>query len=628
MRITALRELAIMMKPVRYCFAGTILVFVATFVSFAQEPAQSAPPAQAQASQTGNAQTPSQPAAVLRVTTRLVLVDVVALDRKGLALTDLKAEDFSLQEGGADQKIRVFSFQQPGSTEAAATPAKLPPEMITNKPRYQPNRTLSVLLLDGLNTDLAGQKYVRQEMIKFLQKLPAGQPVAVYALSAKLRLVQDFTTDPSLLKQAINSMKGRNSPVLDNGAPYLDAASASAMAEMGMSTMLNQILLFQQENIAIQTDLRVEMTLAALKSLARTLAGYPGRKNLIWMSSTFPAQLFPTAPGSMRAQNNWRDYSEEIERTTNALSNARVAVYPVDASTLVNYGPYSTLSNTDSSGNYLGRAAAGRTGISGPPGTSSPGLGAELDRTSDDQLTRHTTMNSMAEETGGKAFYNTNELDSAVRAGIEDGATYYTIGYYPEDKNWDGKFRRIVVNVTRPGIRLRYRQGYFAADPKGYSKIDAKKQAMDLGQALSLDYPISTALLFQAVVLPPSEKTENKVLIRYGIDAHALGFELQDDGLQHASVDCAVQPFTLKGSPLTPRASTFNAGLKPEQFQLVMQRFLPCNQTLDLAPGEYVLRLGVRDNATGLIGTANARVTVPAMSPASADGSKTEEKKP
>lgn len=237
-------------------------------------------------------------------------------------------------------------------------------------------------------------------------------------------------------------------------------------------------------------------------------------------------------------------------------------------------------------------------------------------------------MNSMAEETGGKAFYNTNELDTAVRAGIEDGATYYTLGYYPEDKNWDGKFRRILVKVDRPGIKLRYRQGYFAADPKGYSKIDAKKQAMDLGQALSLDYPISTALLFQAVVLPPSEKTENKVLIRYGIDAHALGFELQDDGLQHASVDCAVQPFTLKGSPLTPRASTFSAGLKPEQFQLVMQRFLPCNQTLDLAPGEYVLRLGVRDNTTGLIGTANARVTVPAMSPASAEGSKTEEKKP
>jgi hypothetical protein len=147
---------------------------------------------------------------------------------------------------------------------------------------------------------------------------------------------------------------------------------------------------------------------------------------------------------------------------------------------------------------------------------------------------------------------------------------------------------------------------------------------MDMGQALSMDYPISTALLFRAQVIPPSEKTQNKVLIYYGVDAHAMGFELQDDGLQHASLDCAVQPFTSKGNPLQPRAQTFNAGLKTEDFQTVMLRFFPCNQSLDLATGEYVLRLAVRDNTTGLIGTASAKVTVP-PAPGAA---KAEEKKP
>jgi VWFA-related protein len=558
---------------------------------------------------------------VVRVTTRLVLVDLVAVDHKGLPLTDLKAEDFSLQEEGSDQKIKVFSFQQPSTTGGTAAPVTLPANMTTNLPTYKADRALSVILLDALNTDNVSQKYMRQEMVKFLEKLPAGQPVAVYALGTKLRLLQDFTTDPSLLKQAIAESKKHAAAILEDRGPYLDAASTSALMEMGMQAVANQIQFFQQENTAQYTDLRVEMTLVALNSLARTLAGYPGRKNLIWMSSAFPLQILPTDPqaqsNATRGQFTQRDYSDQVRQTSNALSNARVAVYPVDAGSLVNSSVYSSLSNTDSQGNYMGRTAMGGR-------VSTQTMGAELDRTSDALLATHSSMNSVAEETGGKAFYNTNDLAAAVRQGLEDGGTYYTLGYYPENKNWDSKFRKITIKVDRPGVKLRFRQGYFASDPKGYSKTDAKKQAMDLGQALSLDNPISTALLFRAQVVPPSEKTQNKVLIYYGIDAHAMGFELKDDGLEHASIDCAVQPFTAKGSPLQPQAQTFAAGLKPEDFQTVMQRFFPCNQSLDLAPGDYVLRLAVRDNATGLIGTASSRVTVP-PAPGAA---KAEDKKP
>jgi VWFA-related protein len=433
-------------------------------------------------------------------------------------------------------------------------------------------------------------------------------------------LLQDFTTDPSLLKQAIAASKKHSGSILEDHGPVLDAASTSALMEMGMQAMVQQIQLFQQESSAVQLDARVEITLAALNSLARTLAGYPGRKNLIWMSAAFPLQVLPTDSAIRnnlsRGQLAQRDYSQQVQQTSNALSNARVAVYPVDATSLVNSSVYSSLSNTDSQGNYLGRTASGRG--------SSQSMGEELGRTSDALLGTHTSMNSVAEETGGKAFYNTNDISAAVREGLEDGATYYTLGYYPEDKNWNGKFLRIVVKVDRPGVKLRFRQGYFASDPRGYAKTDAKKQAMDLGQALSIENPISTALLFRAQVIPPSDKTQNKVLIYYGIDAHAMGFELRDDGLQHASIDCAAQPFTAKGNPLPPQGQPFSAGLKPEDFQTVMQKFFPCNLTLDLAPGDYTLRLAVRDNATGLIGTANAKVTVPS-GPGAA---KTEDKKP
>jgi VWFA-related protein len=130
----------------------------------------------------------AQPGAVLKVSTRLVLVDVVALDKKGLPITDLKAEDFSLQEEGAGQKVRVFNFQEPsqGETAAAAVsqPVVLPANTFSNAPTFKANKTLSVILLDGLNTDMTSQKYAHQELLKLLEKLPAGQPVAVYALGS------------------------------------------------------------------------------------------------------------------------------------------------------------------------------------------------------------------------------------------------------------------------------------------------------------------------------------------------------------------------------------------------------------------------------------------------------------
>ena len=597
---------------------------LATAASFAQQNAQSAAPQPPQKSQPAQEHLPT-----FKVTTRLVVVDVVATDRKGHPITDLKPEDFSLTEEGAAQKIRVFSLQQPEQAPETRQAQKLPPNMFSNIPSYKPNRALSVLLLDALNTDIVSQKYAREQMLKVLEKLPAGQPVAVYALAGRLLLLQDFTSDPTLLKEAISKSKQSASPVLEDPASptgALSPAGTEALSELGLQGMVAQIQEFEREQVAAQTDLRVELTVTALKSLARTLSGYPGRKNLIWVSSAFPAGLF-TDPSGMTASDthaqeaalsSHSNYGNAIEQVSSLLANARVAVYPVDTRGVVGNSVYSSMSNSDSNGNYLGRTATGRVGGSSIEGRSA--MGAQLDITPEGMESTHATMNTMAERTGGRAFYNTNYLDEAVLDGMKDGSVYYTLGYYPENKSWDGKFRRIVVKIARPGIKLHYRQGYFASDPKGYAHLDPRQQAIDLGEALNPEFPVSTALLFRSAVMPPSEKTGNKVMINYGVDAHALSFELQDDGLQHASVDCVAQAFSPKGSLVQTHGQTFAAALKPEQYQLVMQRFFPCSETLDLPAGTYRLRLAVRDNTTGVIGTANARVTVPASLPGAAGG--------
>jgi hypothetical protein len=230
----------------------------------------------------------------------------------------------------------------------------------------------------------------------------------------------------------------------------------------------------------------------------------------------------------------------------------------------------------------------------------------------------HGAMQEMAERTGGKAFYNRNDLDGAIRRSIEDGSTYYTLAYYPENKDWNGKFRKIKITTERSGVKLRYRLGYFAVDPKSYSDQNQKQRAQAFGDALSFDTPISTGLLFEAGVAPPSDKSSNKVLINFLVDSRALNFENGADGLHHAVVDCVVQAYSSKGKLVRTESSTITANLKPQTFTKVMQDGFPCQQAIDLPAGAYLLRLGVRDGHTGLIGTANARVTVASAAPAGA----------
>jgi VWFA-related protein len=553
-------------------------------------------------------------AAVLKVNTRLVVVDVIALDHKGIPITDLKADDFTLREEDQPQKIRLFNFQQgPQGQAAVITPAALPANRITNMPRFKANSALNVLLLDGINVTNTNQKYAHEQMLEFLKKLPAGQPLAVYAMGTRLRMLQDFTVDPGLLKDAVQKAKNNALAVRSESTNAMDLPPAT-VAAMPLA-MMQQVLRFGQEQTINQVDERVRLTIEQLSALARNLSGFPGRKNLIWVSEAFPAYLFPTDPDPTGRNSSSagaaqlpivKGYQGEINHASDLLANAQVAVYPIDAGAVGNRDVYSSLSNTDNNGNYLGNSARGavRNGIGGSAQAS------EISNASETAMNSHSTMNSVAEQTGGKAFYNTNDLNRAIRDSMEDGSTYYTLGYYPENKNWDGRFRRISVKVNRPGVKLHYRQGFYAVEPKEYAKQDPKILAVDIGNALDITNPISTALPFQAVVLPPTAQN-NKTQINFGVDPHAIGFELKEDGLQHASVDCGVRVYSKTGESLKLQGTTFNAALAPEQYQKVMKAFFPCNQTLELPPGEYLLRLAVRDTNNGLIGTANGSATVP-----------------
>lgn len=459
-----------MQRLPRASFASGVTFFLLPLLAFSQ----SSPSPQ----QSGTVY-PSQ--SVLRATTRLVILDVVATDDKGQPVTDLKAEDFTVLEDDKPQQVIDFSFQQP--SRLPPSELKLAPNVVTNAPLYPSASSLNIILLDAINTEFASHAYAQEMLVKYLESGPAIQPTAVYALDGRLILLHDFTTDTKALRDVLVHFR-RSGPthipdVYAMASPFTRVGSYQVSA--------------QGRNV----------TFNAMRFLAHSLAGRPGRKNLIWLSEGFPISLYPEVTmgeGAFVIE----DFSPLVEKIADELMSAQVALYPIDAA-----------------------------GVS-----------------INDRFSAQTAMISMAERTGGKTFFNRNDIDRGVRTSIDDGSTYYNMQYYPQNKKWENRFRKIEVKVSRPGVHLQYRDGYYAIPPDSRVGTNAESVARQMGIALLLDAPASTGVLFQAAVIPPTEKTQNKFVMTFGIYPRTVSFDHSADGLMHAEVGCVVWAYRGGGEPV------------------------------------------------------------------------------
>jgi len=507
----------------------------------------------------------------------------VATDHRGAPVSDLTAGDFVLTEDGVAQKISSFAFQHPGT--GSEPPEPLPPNVFANLPQFGAT-SLNIILLDGLNGNFSSRAHAYDELMKYLDSQSAVQPTAIYSLDRKLRLLHDFTTDTAALRAAMVGFKPQAPPRL---------ATVEATASP-----------FEVKSDFQVSENNIEATLRALKFLARSLAGYKGRKNLIWLSEAFPVSLFPDdtqMPATMlarpvsstpksgggdsvvptgvaaadaalglapniqgRRSSALNDFLAMVQEVADDLMSAQVAVYPIDA--------------------------AGVGKISRLDGLA--------------------TMRQMAERTGGLTFANQNGLIPSLQSSMDEGATYYTLAYYPDNKNWDGRFRRIEVRTERSGIRLRFRQGYYALDPDAAApkKPDNKKLSEEFTQALSLDVPSVTGILFRATVSPP-EKGDRKMVVNFAIDPRTLKFEEAADGVELANVSCALVAFSAKGSAVKEELNNMSARVQAAQFPKLMRASFPCQITTTLGPGKYTLRFGVMDRNSQTLGTATGAVVVP-----------------
>ena len=474
----------------------------------------------------------------LRATTRLVELSVIVRDKNDQLVSGLKKSDFEVLDNGARQDIQIFSVTT--NEPLSRLPAALSPNTYTNR---MPGigdapSNITVLLLDALNTPFSDQAFANQRLLKFLEALQPHDRIAIYSLTQRLRMLHDFTSDASSLIAALKGYKGQLSELDDSEVPDLGYAGSP------MATLLSRDL--SQEEAERNLSNRIELTLQAMTEIAKHLAPLPGRKNLIWVSGSFPLS---SAYIQMNAAHGQLVFAKQLATTAEALANDALVIYPVDARGLI--------------------ASTGE------------------DFKSPDAF-EFMTMKGLAAETGGVAFFNTNDIGGAVRAALDDSRIAYELGYYPAIGKWDGSFRKLKVKVNLPGVHVRTRSGYLAIPEPGLPPLETR--AIDL-----------TVRVNNATVEEGHSRALHMDLV---IDPRQLNLK-SEDGRWKGVVNLYFIQSDNNDKILNTLEQPYQMMLLPETYERPSAEGFKFTQKLRVVPHAEELRVVVRDSSTGLAGSVD-----------------------
>jgi VWFA-related protein len=563
-------------------FAIALILFL-TLHAAAQTPATT-PPSPDQ----------SAPSLTLHVSTRMVTVDVVARDHKGRPATGLTAADFQVfdQVSGFHKEKRaqkIAAFRALGIMDFASKDGdnlSVPAGVYTNLVTMQKNPVPpTMILVDGLNTDVTAQMQVHQQMVRMLNSLPDDVPVAIFLLGRRLRMLQGFTTDPKLLKAALQKASTVEASGLRQLDPRDDPDSLSSFQEQLTGVAPDALQHFEQETYVFAMDIRVRETIEALRSIARHVAGYPGRKNLLWISSSFPIAINP----EIDSFNTFRDYGSQMEDLANTLGEVKIAVYPIDP------GGLQTFSTMQAS-----RRTRGGFG-----GSSADAISRE----SQMRINSQATMEILAGDTGGQICTDNNDLSYCVKKAVNDSSAFYEIAYYPDAAEWHGEFHKIIVKTKESGLHLAYRQGYFARDDSG-DISNPKIANAQLQQAACEDFLTATSLTLAVRILPA--ESPDKVKYWVLVDPDAISFPDAGENARGLNLMVAACTFDKSGKPLQLMQDPIERKLTDHEYKtLLAQHFVP--HSLIISPGSAaaMVRVLVKDNSSGRIGSVNIPYPAP-----------------
>jgi VWFA-related protein len=545
------------------------------------------------------------------------VVDVVVTKGSDEPVLALHKQDFEVKENGKPVAIDYFEEHTAKALPPGALSPlpKMPPNVYTNVPPEPESDSVNVLLLDSLNTEKPDQSYVHGQILNFLKNMQPGVRCAIFTLGSKLRFVQGFTTDSSVMLAALNDKKTgvfpENDPSsrsrADDQADKDRIATMVTMMNGHMTAGIGAVAEAQADSSSFQYGVRTSMTLEALQYLARYLGGVPGRKNLIWFASSFPVTVFPTS-AQTEVMNRIHVNVNEVKQTADLFTSSKVAVYPIGAEGMMNdhWMEASGAGAGGGSPNVSGASVGGATlnSIAGPGGEA------------DARAMRITAMEQLAADSGGKAFFNTNDLNAAMTRAINDGAHYYTLVYTPTNKKMDGQYRRIEVKLNQGKYKLAYRRGYNADDSLAQ---DVEPETDPLHPLLMHGLPSATQLLYGVRVVPASPQPEPSAtragknpklagpVTRYNVDFMIRWTDVELQPTQQQTRAGKIQVDLLaydgEGKAVNWTGGTQAMNLKPEIYTAIQKSGIPAHIEIDLPNTDLYLVTGVYDWSTGKAGT-------------------------
>jgi VWFA-related protein len=630
-------------------FAMFLCLFISTGL-----PAQRNVPTQAHASDDVAPTTESQ--TVLRITTRLVLVDVHVSSPDGTPVQGIFKSNFEVKENGILQSIASFDEHSPKIDQAGLPPLDfdLPDHTYVNLEPTSSTGPLCVILFDQLNTPVDFQMWAHGEILRFLRNKDAGTQVAIFVLGDRLAMLQGFTTDSRSLMAAMNSQAAK---------PKLTSWGGDSDLSTNPSAVARRVHAAQQ-------------TLDAFVDIGQFLAAAQGRKNLLWFSSSFQSMQLPTgddsdiagtlqqqtdgaisrnqknpsesdsstiaagANGIGRMSENAADnnvLSARLRKVSAELAVSQTAVYPIDVHGLA-------ADQSFSAGGSPTALTSQKHGAGATPGLTdrdhtdpvfvknSNNWNQSLDAT-------QATMREIAKATGGDAFVNTNNLARAAARAVDEGSYYYTLAYSPKNSKFDGNLRSIHVSLGKldsgQSYRLSYRSAYYADDPDVVAPVSARRDALEA--ALVDGAPDAQSILFKVRIDPdglekpstqaPSQaatgadaqahKTKKNAnganeivservqtyVMRFAILARQMTLTTMADGRYHGALDIAVAVYAADGRRLGGSKQHLEAAVPSRLIEKLSEEGFFHRMSVDVPVDAARLRVVVRDPASGRVGS-------------------------
>ena len=570
----------------------------------------------------GRAQQPPseiEPAdSTLKITARAVVVDVIVTDSLGKAVTGLPRDSFTVMEQGKPQTISFFEENGTAIPAQTVDMPKLPPNTFTNLSPFPQPPAVNVLLLDSLNTRMENQSVVHSQVLKFLKSAKPGTRSAIFAMGLGLHFIQGFNDDPAVLAAALNNkknnevetsvmLKGQDESNAQQNVIGMMSAQAPGGGTVASPEMIGALQNFLNENDTSRSVHRDFVTLANVQRLAGFLQGFPGRKNIIWFAEKVPS-VFLTG-----GKTGDPGVDDEIKRTLAMLAAARAAIYPVHASGVSNYSLYTAENN-------LPHANTQPSQIIG----SSGAFATSMRNDNMDRNYEQAGAQLLAEQSGGRAFANTNGLSDIIDKVTSDSRYFYTLSYSPADSKMDGSFRAIEVNVAGGKYNLSYRRGYVALDAalpcssmstrnekvqklaaQNPGAVDPLLPFMDLGlpQNQQILYKVRMAPSAAVENEPTGKKDKSSYKVDFAIDLTDLSLILGADGRHKGKLNVSLIVYDRYGNIVSRENHLIELDIKPNVYKIFESSGVQLHFELDAPKGNYWLRTGIYDQGSHKVGT-------------------------